>query len=194
MKGYLFSCTAFFLTMIFLDQQSCQQQAQASKSKSFFPMAKGNYWVYRDSTIEDGKLISVTNDTDKIVGESNWNGKKTYLFADGKEWFSSGDSVFQLSIQRTQVKFPNPVMMAVEKESDFNYVFGGDAVIRKKISKLSSCPKSKWESAACYEISDDCYGSMIVASGIGILRQRISDCNSGKASYTTKTLVDVHLN
>ncbi|MBK9729953.1 MAG: hypothetical protein IPO83_01485 [Chitinophagaceae bacterium] len=192
MKGYLFSFTAFFLVLLLADKSSCTQQASAT-GKGILPLSMGNYWVYRDSVFTDGQLTTVSNDTDKIVSTEDWNGKTTYVFADGKEWFQSGDTIYQLGRQRTGFKFPSPVMMPTEKESNFNYVFGGDVVIQKTIVKLLSCNDAKWKSSTCYKISDSCEGYQIVAYGIGIIREKTSECFSGKNNYSTRTLIDMQV-
>jgi hypothetical protein len=109
----------------------------ANSSKGFFPLAAGNYWIYRDSTFSNGKLASVSSDTDRIVSESNWNGKKTFILNDQKELLVSGDTLYQLTMQRTGAKFPTPVIIASEKEISYNYLFGGDVVMQKTVSKLT---------------------------------------------------------
>ncbi|HUM46969.1 MAG TPA: hypothetical protein PLD84_08575 [Chitinophagales bacterium] len=192
MKGYLFSFTGILLVILLADQSSCNQQALAAGS-AIYPLAAGNYWVYRDSVFTDGSLTTVTNDTDKIVSTADWNGKTTYTFADGKEWYMSGDTIYQLSRQRTGVKFPSPVMMATEKESNFNYVFGGDVVIQKTIVKLPSCSEGKWQPKSCYKIADNCGGYLIVGYGVGIIREKTSECFSGKNNYTSRTLIDMYV-
>lgn len=195
MKGYLFSISAFFLSVLLIDESSCNQQASAAAGKrGFFPLAAGNYWIFRDSTFSEGKFVSVSNDTDKIVSVSDWNGKKTFIFQDGKEWYMSGDTVYQLSTQRTGFKFPSPALIASDKGGNFNYVFGGDVVVQKEVEKLVSCPQNQWKSISCYKISDSCNSYQIVGYGVGILHERISECFSGKNNYTTRTLIDLHLN
>jgi hypothetical protein len=119
MKGYLFSFSAFFLSILLIDQSTCSQQADASSDKGgatgIYPLAQGNYWIYRDSIFSDGRFSSIVNDTDKIVSSAEWNGRKTFVFDDGREWFMSGDTIYQLASQRSGFKFPSPVMMPSEK-------------------------------------------------------------------------------
>jgi hypothetical protein len=194
MKNNLYSISAFLLSVLFLDESSCNRQAAASSgSRAIYPLNVGNYWVYKDSTFSEGKLVSTANDTDKIVRSGEWNGKTTFIFDDGREWFSSGDTIYQLGKQRTGAKFPSPVMMATEKESKFNSMFGGDVAVQKKIEKLSSCPENKWEPSACYKISDTCDGYMINGYGVGILREKTTECFSGNNNYITRTLINVYL-
>ncbi len=192
MRGYFFSFSAFFLVMLLTDQSSCHQKATANGS-SIVPLSVGNYWIYRDSVFTDGQLTLVTNDTDKIVSTASWNDKTTFIFDEGKEWYQSNDTVYQLSRQRTGVKFPSPVMMVVAQEGTFNYVFGGDVVMQKTIVRLPDCPAGQWHSPACFKISDSCEGYMMISYGIGIIREKSSECFAGSKNYSTRTLIEVHL-
>ncbi len=193
MKGNLYSISVFFLSVLFLDESSCNRQAAASSgSKGIYPLNVGNYWIYKDSTFTESKFVSIANDTDKIVRAGEWNGRTTFIFDDGREWFSSGDTVYQLGAQRTGAKYPSPVMMVTEKESKFNFLFGGDVLVQKTIEKLPSCPENRWNPSACYKISDSCGGYMINGYGVGILREKKSDCFSNKSNYVIRTLTDVH--
>lgn len=204
MKGYLFSFIGLLLLAVVTDHSSCQQQSQgstsattsttASSKKGIFPLAVGNYWVYRDSTFNDGAFASSSTDTVRISKESNWNGRKTFVFNDGREWYASGDTVYQLHMQRTQVKTSSPALLLTDKESTFNYVMGGDVVIQKTVSRLSACPSSKWNSGTCYKYSDNCGGYTIVNTGVGVLREKIAQCPAGSGEYRTRTLTDVHIN
>lgn len=193
MNLYLFSLSAFFLSVFLFNESTCQQQAAAASGKQLFPLAVGNYWVYADSIFSEGRLVSVANDTDKIKSASQWNGRKTFVFSDGKEWFVSGDTVYQLGSQRSGVKISSPVMMASEKESTFNSVFGGDVVVQKKVAKLSACPDNRWKASACYQVTDRCDGYAIVGYGVGIIREKIVECSTGKENYTSRTLIDMNL-
>ena len=199
MKGYFFSIAVFLLPLAISNHSSCQHSASdGSETKTtkpdqgFYPLAAGNYWVYTDSAFSGGKLLSVTNDTDKIVSESMWNGKKTYLFDDNREWVGSGDTIYLLTMQRTQVKYPTPMIIAAVNSS-YNYAYGGDVVMQRNVTQLSSCPQNKWGSKTCYRVSDACQGYLVVGTGVGILKERTSDCSSGNANYTIRTLVDAHV-
>lgn len=191
MSSYLISFCAL-LVVLLAEQPSCNQQATA-KGSVIVPLAVGNYWVYRDSVFTDGQLTLVTNDTDKIVSTEKWNGKTTFIFNEGREWYESGDTIYQLSRQRSGTKFPSPVMMAVEKEATFNYVFGGDVVIQKTIIKLPDCPGGNWNATGCFKIFDSCEGYMIVGYGIGVIREKSSACLAEKSNYSTRTLIDMHV-
>ena len=190
MKGYLFSVPALLLILLLNEKPSCNQSAPAGGG-SLVPMSKGNYWIYRDSVFTDGALSLVTNDTDKIVSTEEWNNKTVYVFADGKEWYTSGDTIYQLGRQRTGAKISSPVMMPVQEESRFNFMFGGDVVIEKTIIKMAACPEGKFKASACFRITDHCEGYWIVGSGIGIIREKTSECYSGKNNYTTRTLIEM---
>ena len=191
MSGYLISFSALLLVLL-AEQPSCNQNATA-KGSVIVPLAVGNYWVYRDSVFTDGQLSLVSNDTDKIVSTERWNDKTTFIFNEGKEWFESGDTIYQLGRQRTGTKFPSPVMMAVEKEGTFNYVYGGDVVIQKTIVKLPDCTGGIWNATGCFKIYDSCEGYMIVAYGIGVIREKSSACFAEKNSYSIRTLIDMHV-
>lgn len=192
MNNYLFSFTALLLLLLLADRSSCNRTAPGN-IKSLVPLAVGNFWVYADSTFTEGRLAAVSNDTDKIVSTGEWNGKTTFVFNDGREWYAGGDTIYQLSRQRTGTKFPSPVMMATETAATFNYVFGGDVVMQKTIEKLQVCPEVKWQSAVCYKITDHCEGYQVVAAGIGMVREKITACFMQKGSYSTRTLIDLHL-
>ncbi|MBK6483997.1 MAG: hypothetical protein IPG01_12905 [Chitinophagaceae bacterium] len=190
MKGYLFSVTALLMILLLNEKPGCNESATAVGG-SIVPLSKGNYWIYRDSVFTDGALSLVTNDTDKIVSTEDWNGRTVYVFADGKEWFASGDTIFQLGRQRTGAKIASPVMMPVKEESRFNFMYGGDVVIEKTIVNMATCPESKWKASACYKITDNCEGYWIVGAGIGIIREKTSECFSGKNNYTSRTLIEM---
>lgn len=190
MNGYLLAITGLLWIILSADQNSCNKHSVAAGG-GIVPLAEGNYWIYRDSIFSEGALVSIVNDTDKIVSTAQWNGITTYVFADGREWFLSGDTIYQLSRQRTGVKFPSPVMMPADQESSFNYVFGGDVVIQKTISKLAACPPVKWQTNTCYRITDHCEGYLIVGYGVGIIREKTSECFSGKNNYTSRNLIEM---
>jgi hypothetical protein len=199
MKGYFFSIAVFLLPLAISNHSSVSIRRQMvpklkprNQTRVFTRSLPGNYWVYTDSAFSGGKLLSVTNDTDKIVSESMWNGKKTYLFDDNREWVGSGDTIYLLTMQRTQVKYPTPMIIAAANSS-YNYAYGGDVVMQRNVTQLSSCPQNKWGSKSATKSLMPCQGYLVVGAGVGILKERTMDCSSGNENYTIRTLVDAHL-
>src|SRR6476660_9723525 len=122
MKDRLFSFSGILMLVLQMNQSSCQKTK--ADPPSLLPLAVGNEWIYRDSVFENGKLISVTNDTDRILQTSTFERTTTYIFSDGREMLLKGDSLFQLVQQRSRVKFLTPVFLPTETERKFNYAFG----------------------------------------------------------------------
>jgi len=173
----------------FANAPSCRQAAPAH---TFFPLGVGNYWIYRDSLFEDGHLSTVTIDTLRVDSEITWKGRKTFMLSDNRQWYESGDTVYQLGFQRTGVQFPTAIMMPSDTPSTFNFIFGGDVVMTATVTKIV-CSDSKWNASSCYKISDNCGAYLVEAYGIGIIRQLLKPCSSAHQQYTTRTLMDFHL-
>lgn len=130
-------------------------------------------------------------DTLVIVGTSNFEGKTTYIFSDGKELLLKGDSLFQVVQQRSAVKFLTPLFLPTETQTTFHYAFGGDVVKQQTVTRMSNCPKTPWKSLKCFRVEDVCHSQFILAYGVGIIREKITDCSTAGKIYTTRTLVAV---
>ncbi|MFI5135822.1 MAG: hypothetical protein ACHQD9_08220, partial [Chitinophagales bacterium] len=151
-----FSLCGIFSSILFLKESSCQ--TKSSLHNGMLPLAIGNEWIYIDSVTEEGKLISVSNDTLRIEKISSFENATTYLFNDGREMMVRGDTLFQLVLQRGGSKFPTVVFYPSETESSFNYAFGGDVVVQRTVNRMSDCPKSAWSNSKCYKVTDSCHG------------------------------------
>jgi hypothetical protein len=191
MKGTLHCFAGLLLVVLQMNHSTCQKTKP--DSHPLLPLAAGNEWIYVDSTFEKGKLVSVKNDTDRITGTSEFQGKKSWIFSDGRELMLRGDTLFQLVRQRSSVKFPTPLFIATETETKFNYAFGGDVMKQQTVKRLHACPKNPWNTSACYSISDDCGNQIIFGAGVGVMRQVTFDCFSGKENYSVRTLREVNL-
>ena len=190
MKGTLYCFAGVLLLVLQMNQSSCQKTKAASQS--LLPLAMGNEWIYRDSVFENGKLISVMNDTDRIAQASTFEGRTTYIFSDGREMMLKGDSLFQLVRQRSGLKFPTPVFLPTETETKFNYAFGGDVVKQQTVTVIKECPKNSWSISKCFRITDTCNSEVIFGYGVGVLREKKMDCSSSGKNYSVRTLLRVN--
>lgn len=188
-NGKLFSFSAILMVVLQMNQSSCQKTKAGSPS--LLPLAAGNEWIYRDSVFENGKLVSVANDTERITQTSRFEGKTTYIFSDGRELLLKGDSLFQLVKQRSGVKFPTPVFLPTETETKFNYAFGGDVVMQQTVTAIKDCPKNSWGTSKCFRITGNCNSEAIFGYGVGILREKKVDCSSSGKNYSVRTLLGV---
>jgi len=187
MNKILFSFTGLLIAVINVQHSACQK----TNSPSLLPLAIGNEWIYRDSVYENGKLISVTNDTDRITSTSTFEGKITYIFSDGREMLLKDDSLFQLVQQRSRVKFPTPVFLSTETEIKFNYAYGGDVVKQQTVTMMKDCLKNSWNVSKCFRITDNCNSEAIFGYGVGVLREKKVDCTSSGKNYSVRTLITV---
>jgi len=185
----LLSLSGIFISVLFLKEPACQ--SNSSKESGVLPLAVGNEWIYLDSVTEDGKLVSVSPDTLRIERTSSLENKTTYIFNDGKEMMVRGDTLFQLAMQRGGAKFPTTVFYPSESESSYNYMFGGDVAVQRTVSRMSGCPKNAWNGSKCYRVTDSCHGEIIFIYGIGIYREKLTQCASPAKNFTVKTLVSV---
>ncbi|HYV90250.1 MAG TPA: hypothetical protein VE978_00635 [Chitinophagales bacterium] len=199
MNGKFFSFTGMLMMVLQMNQSSCQKTK--SNSPSLLPLAAGNEWIYRDSVFENGKLISVMDDTDRIASTSTFKGETTYIYSDGREMLLRGDSLFQLVSQRSGVKFPTPVFIPTETETKFNYAFGGDVMKQQTVTMMKDCPipkdsfgKSSWSISKCYRITDVCNSETIFGYGVGIVREKKIECFSPEKNYSARTLIKVKFN
>lgn len=192
MSGKLFSFSGILLVILQMNQSSCQKTKTGSQP--LFPLATGNQWIYRDSVFENGKLILVMNDTDRILKTSIFEGKTTYIFSDGREMLLKGDSLFQLVSQRSGVKFPTPVFLPTETQTKFNYAFGGDVMKQQTVTLMKICPANSWSVAKCFRITDTCNGEVIFGYGVGVLREKKVDCSSSGKNYSVRILEGVNFN
>lgn len=190
MSGKLFSFAGILMVILQMNQSSCQKTKAGSPS--LLPLAVGNEWIYRDSVFEDRKLISVMNDTLRILETAAFEGKTTYIFSDGREMLLKGDSLFQLVRQRNQVKFPTPVFLPTETQVKFNYAFGGDVVKQQTLTALKDCPGNSWNVSKCYRITDHCGSETIFGYGIGVLREKNIDCSSSGKNYSMRILLGMN--
>lgn len=179
---------ALLTSVLLMKEPSCR--SSQGEQRGLFPMAFGNEWIYIDSVIENGKLIFVTYDTLRIERVSEFEGKASYIFSDGKEFMQNGDTLFQLVTQRGGFKFLTPYFIATETETAFNYAFGGDVIIQRTVTRESQCP-GQWKTGNCYRISDGCRGSMVFLEGTGIINERHTECNSPGSNYTSRTLAQI---
>ena len=194
--GRLFSFSGILMVILQMNQSSCQKTKAGSQL--LVPLAVGNEWIYLDSVFENGKLISVTNDTDRILNSSTFEGKTTYIFSDGREMLLKGDSLFQIVSQRSGVKFPTPVFLPTETETKFNYAYGGDVVRQQTVALMKDCPirkdsfgKNSWNSSKCFRITDYCNSETIFGFGVGVLREKKIDCAFSEKNYSIRTLIAV---
>jgi len=169
---------------------TCKKDSPAGSA--LLPLKLGNEWIYRDSTVEDGNLISTTNDTLRIEKTSSFENSPTYIFSDGKEILQRGDTLFQIVSQRGGYKFATKLFYLSETESSFNYAYGGDVMMQRTVSRLPGCPKNEWGASRCYYVKDGCQGEMTFAVGVGILREKTTQCFSPAKNYSIKTLISVH--
>jgi hypothetical protein len=188
MTNTLFSCMALLTSVLLMKEPSCR--SPRGEQSGLFPMAFGNEWIYLDSVIENGKLVSVRYDTLRIERTSEFESKASYIFSDGKEFMQNGDTLFQLVTQRGGFKFATPYFIATETETSFNYAFGGDVVIQRTVTRERQC-STQWASGNCYRISDGCRGGLVFLAGTGIISERHTACNSPGSNYTSRTLVHV---
>lgn len=212
MKAILFCLFSYVTSAVVTDQSSCNSTSDATESDTtfssllesarkidsiiniFLPLSVGNFWVYRDSIWESGKLMDVTDDTLRITEEGTYLGHKTYRFNDGKTWFASGDTIFQVYSTRGGGKIHAPVLMASGKPTEFNSLFGGDVVIHKTVSKMETCPIPQWGNYSCYKVKGHCDSYQIVAYGIGIIWEVNKNCGPDSGNYSTRTLVSYSFN
>src|ERR1041385_2416609 len=89
---------SMLILIVLTTDSKCQKKSAAESI--LLPLAVGNEWIYRDSTVEDGKLTSVINDTLRIEKISSFENTPTYIFSDGKEIMQRGDTLFQIVLQR----------------------------------------------------------------------------------------------
>lgn len=190
MNHLFFSAAGIFVAVMFLKEPACRHHSGVGHS---FPLAAGNEWIYRDSVVENGLLISVSFDTLRIEQVSAFEGTTSYVFNDGKEMTLSGDTLFQLVTQRGGHKYATPFFIPSETETSYNYAFGGDVMIQRSVKQLTNCPAVEWQVTKCYLVSDGCRGGMIVGAGVGIIREVMTECRSPKENYTSKTLVAMNL-
>lgn len=185
-----FSLSAVLIATLLLRDPSCQEKS--SNGNSLLPLKVGNEWIYRDSVVEEGKLVSVVVDTLLIEKTSSFENSTTYLFSDGKEIMQRGDTLFQIVSQRGGYKFPTMLFYPSETESSFNYAFGGDVVIQRTVNRLSACKKNDFNISRCYKVSDSCSGEILFGYGVGIYREKTTDCSSPSKNYTVKTLIAIN--
>jgi hypothetical protein len=185
-----FSLSVVLISTLLLRDPSCQEKS--SGKSSLLPLSVGNTWIYRDSVVEDGKLVSVSNDTLRIEKKSSFENSDTYLFSDGKEIMQRGDTLFQIVSQRGGYKFPTMIFYPSETASSFNYAFGGDVVMQRTVSRLPACRKNDFNISRCYKVSDSCGGEISFGVGVGVYREKATDCSSPSKNYTIKTLIAVN--
>lgn len=195
MKNKFFSFTGLLIAALLLNETQCQQNsatqnaAAPGKSGSVLPMAVGNQWIYNDSVFLQGKINEIVFDTLTILKTGNQNGKTTFIFSDGKELSQSGDTIFQWVSQRSGMRFPTTLFIKSENELSYNYMFGGDVIMERTVSKMKSCDSKIKEAVNCYVVKDRCNAETIFSEGIGIVRERTTDCFGGEKSYTIRTLI-----
>lgn len=189
MNSPLLSFVVLIISMLQIQQSSCQQDSKINKP--LLPLAVGNEWIYSDSVFTDGSFASVKNDTDRIVSRSTFEGNPTFTFSDGRELMLKGDSLFQLVRQRTGLKFPTPVFFPVETETTFNYAFGGDVMKQQTVSKMKACPENSWDASNCYLVTDGCNGERIFGKGTGVIWEKKTDCSS--KDYSVRTLIKMKI-
>jgi hypothetical protein len=191
MKNTLFSFAGFMLSILMLSEKKCENSSLAN-SKTFaiaiLPMAVGNQWIYLDSVFLQGKLMKTNFDTLRILKSGNQNGAATFIFSDGKELSENGDTIFQWVSQRSGVKFPTTYFIKSEDELKYNYVFGGDVIMERTVSRMKNCISKDCEGSACYTVKDRCNAETVFATGIGVMRERTTDCFGGEKSYSIRTL------
>jgi hypothetical protein len=151
--------------------------------------AKGWKLIYVDSVFENGKLSSLSVDTVRFEEVREFEGRPAIVFSNGNTWIESGDTVFQISRGRGG-EFLSPLYIFSEKPAEFNFVFGGDVVMNRKVEKLGVCEFELADTYTCYRFTDQCGNYSIVARGLGIIRELRFDCNQPE-TYSSKTLLAV---
>jgi len=187
MKQMLFSFSGWVLILLLAHDSSCQQKSQTENS--LIPLAVGHTWIYRDSIFENGKLKETQMDTVKIISREMFEGTPAYHFSNGKELMLRHDTLYEMTAQRTGIKFPTPIFIATTSEADFNYLLGGDVMMKRKAVKLKQCAFGGETSYECWKVTDQCNAEMIFASGIGEVRSVTGDCSGQHNDYSTHTLV-----
>ena len=187
MSNKFYSFAGFILALFLIKESSCQKTSSATNS--LIPLSVGNEWIYRDTVVEDGNIVSVSMDTLRIEKTSSLDNNTTFVLSDGKEIMQRGDTLFQIVSQRGGYKFPTPLFYPSETESSFNYAFGGDVVMRRTVNRNINCPKNEWTITKCYTVKDDCKGETIFMYGLGIYREKITQCASPAKDYTSRTLI-----
>ncbi len=130
--------------------------------------------------------MAVFADTLKVLEQSRFNNRTTFLLSDGKELMWQGDTLFQIVMQRGGYRFATTYFIRHAEEISFHYAYGGDVVIRRTAEPLKGClPYAK---APCYRVSDICTGEMVLAAGIGIVRWRLGHCFAEAETVIVKTL------